>query len=75
MKKIKRVCGRIFGRGCSLLVRWDRGGHIYCRTGGFKVLVNGEEFVSDPPALAVDGRTYLPLRAMGEASRRSGELE
>lgn len=27
----------------------------------FKVLVNGEEFVSDPPALAVDGRTYLPL--------------
>ncbi len=33
----------------------------------FKVLVNGEEFVSDPPALAVDGRTYLPLRAMGEA--------
>lgn len=33
----------------------------------FKVLVNGEEFVSDPPALAVDGRTYMPLRAMGEA--------
>lgn len=26
-----------------------------------------EMFVSDPPALAVDGRTYLPLRAMGEA--------
>ena len=33
----------------------------------FKVLVNGEEFVSDPPALEVEGRTYLPLRAMGEA--------
>lgn len=33
----------------------------------FKVLVNGEEFVSDPPALEVNGRTYLPLRAMGEA--------
>ena len=32
----------------------------------FKVLVNGNEFVSDPPALVVDGRTYLPLRAMGE---------
>lgn len=33
----------------------------------FKVMVNGEEFVSDPPALEVEGRTYLPLRAMGEA--------
>ena len=33
----------------------------------FKVLVNGEEFNSDPPALVVEGRTYLPLRAMGEA--------
>lgn len=33
----------------------------------FKVLVNGEEFVSDPPALEIEGRTYLPLRAMGEA--------
>ncbi len=34
---------------------------------GFKVLVNGKEFVSDPPALVVEGRTYLPLRAMGDA--------
>ena len=34
---------------------------------GFKVLVNGKEFISDPPALEVDGRTYLPLRAMGDA--------
>ena len=33
----------------------------------FKVLVNGEEFVSEPPALEVEGRTYLPLRAIGDA--------
>ncbi len=33
----------------------------------FKVMVNGKEFVSNPPALEVDGRTYLPLRAMGDA--------
>lgn len=33
----------------------------------FKVLVNGEEFNSDPPALVVEGRTYLPLRAIGDA--------
>lgn len=33
----------------------------------FKVLVNGEEFTSDPPALVVEGKTYLPLRAVGDA--------
>lgn len=33
----------------------------------FKVLVNGKEFNSDPPALVVEGRTYLPLRAIGDA--------
>ena len=33
----------------------------------FKVLVNGKEFVSDPPALEVNGSTYLPLRAIGNA--------
>lgn len=33
----------------------------------FKVLVNGEEFTSDPPAMVINGSTYLPLRAMGNA--------
>lgn len=33
----------------------------------FKVLVNGKEFVSNPPAMVVNDRTYLPLRAMGDA--------
>ena len=33
----------------------------------FKVMVNGEEFVSDPPVLVIEGSTYLPLRAMGDA--------
>lgn len=33
----------------------------------FKVLVNGEEFTSDPPPVEINGRTYLPLRAMGDA--------
>ena len=36
-------------------------------TAGYKVLVNGKEFTSDPPPLVVEGRTYLPLRAMGDA--------
>lgn len=34
---------------------------------GFKVFVNGKEFKSDPVVLEVNGSTYLPLRAMGEA--------
>ena len=33
----------------------------------FKVLVNGKEFISDPPAMVINGSTYLPLRAMGNA--------
>lgn len=49
---------------------------------GFKVFVNGNEFISDPPALVVEGRTYLPLRAMGDAlnipvkwNEESGQVE
>ena len=34
---------------------------------GFKVFVDGEEFISENPVLVVEGRTYLPLRAMGDA--------
>ena len=36
-------------------------------TATFKVMVNGAEFKSEPAALVVEGKTYLPLRAMGEA--------
>ncbi|HHX70426.1 MAG TPA: hypothetical protein GX708_20525 [Gallicola sp.] len=33
----------------------------------FKVMVRGEEFISENPPIVVEGRTYLPLRAMGNA--------
>lgn len=33
----------------------------------YKVLVNGKEFTSDPPPVEIEGRTYLPLRAISEA--------
>ena len=33
----------------------------------FKVLVNGKEFTSEPPVMVINGSTYLPLRAMGDA--------
>ncbi|WP_027621566.1 cohesin domain-containing protein [Acetivibrio clariflavus] len=33
----------------------------------FKVMVKGEEFISENPPIVVEGRTYLPLRALGDA--------
>jgi hypothetical protein len=33
----------------------------------FKVFVKGEEFKSDKPIVAIDGSTYLPLKAIGDA--------
>lgn len=36
-------------------------------TAPFKVFVNGNEFTSDPPAVVINDRTYLPLRAVGDA--------
>ncbi len=32
----------------------------------YEVIVDGEIFVSDPPAMVIDGNTYLPLRAMAD---------
>lgn len=32
---------------------------------GFKVLVNGKEFVSDPPALVVKGEPICPVKSNG----------
>lgn len=36
-------------------------------TATFPILINGVEFKSDNPPVVIDGRTYLPLKAMGEA--------
>ena len=32
----------------------------------FKVLVRGKEYTSETPPIVIDGRTFLPLRAMGD---------
>ena len=42
-------------------------GNYVANTVDFKIMVNGKEFTSDPPPLEVEGRTYLPLRAIGDA--------
>lgn len=33
----------------------------------FPILVNGKEWKTDKPVVTIDGSTYLPLRALGEA--------
>ena len=33
----------------------------------FDVLINGERFYSEPPVIVIDGSTYLPLGALGDA--------
>ena len=35
-------------------------------TAGFPILINGQKWESEKPALVVDGSTYLPLKAIGE---------
>lgn len=35
---------------------------------GFPILVNGVEFKSDKPIVTINGSTYLPLRAIGDAT-------
>lgn len=37
------------------------------QTPTFKVFVNGKEFTSNPPTLVIEGSTYLPLKAIGDA--------
>ena len=36
-------------------------------TADFKIFVNGKEFTSDPTPVVIEGRTFLPLRAIGDA--------
>lgn len=36
-------------------------------TAQFPILVNGKEWTTDKPIVTIDGSTYLPLRALGEA--------
>ena len=36
-------------------------------TADFPILINGEKWTPDDPAVVINDRTYLPLRALGEA--------
>ena len=36
------------------------------QTATFPIYINGEEWQTDSPVVVIDGRTYLPLKALGE---------
>lgn len=67
MKKI--ISGLIIGGilGSSLLFASAETTSWLAQKATFKVMVRGEEFVPENPPIVVEGRTYLPLRALGEA--------
>ena len=65
MKKF--ICGFIVGAiVCSLIGVYAATTYV-ANPVSYKVLVNGKEFTSDPPPVEIEGRTYLPLRAIGDA--------
>lgn len=53
--------------GATLASTVALAGSYIAEPASFKVMVNGKEFASDPPVVVVEGYTYLPLRAMGDA--------
>jgi len=36
-------------------------------TANFPIYINGDEWKTDSPVVVINGRTYLPLRALGDA--------
>ena len=66
MLKMKRfIIG--FVAGAMIFSSFAFSANYIAQTPTFKVMVNGQEFVSNPSALVVEGKTYLPLRAIGDA--------
>lgn len=63
----KFICGFIVGAIIFSLVGVYAATTYVANPLSYKVVVNGEEFTSDPPPVEIEGRTYLPLRAMGDA--------
>ena len=51
----------IFGGAVSFAASYE------ALTATFPIFINGQKFESDKPIVVVEGSTYLPLRAIGEA--------
>lgn len=61
------ICGFVIGAMLFSVISGFAVATYIANPLSYKVLVNGEEFTSDPPPVEIEGRTYLPLRAMGDA--------
>ncbi len=51
----------VFGGAVSFATNYE------ALTATFPILINGEKWTSDKPIVVVEGSTYLPLKAIGEA--------
>ena len=61
------VSGLVVGATISSLIGVCAAKAYIANPLSYKVVVNGKDFTSDPPPVEIEGRTYLPLRAVGEA--------
>jgi hypothetical protein len=51
----------IFGSATAFAITYN------ATTASFPIFVNGQEWTTDKPIVVIDGSTYLPLKALGEA--------
>lgn len=66
MKKL--LCGFLIGIITSFCIGVYANNVLKATPATFDILVNGEKFIdTEKPAVAIEGSTYLPLRAMGKA--------
>lgn len=67
MKKL--IMGIIIGAISTLTITTfaDEISTFVAQKATFNVYVDGQKFVSENPTVAIDGRTYLPLKETGEA--------
>lgn len=63
----KFVCGILIGVILSAFTVSLAAGVFTATKASFPVLVNGKQLVSDKPIVVINGSTYLPLKAIGDA--------
>jgi hypothetical protein len=65
MKKF--ISGTILGIALATTITAIAATSLQATLATYPILINGTAFESENPPVVIDGRTYLPLRAIGEA--------
>ena len=65
MKRL--VAGLLIGLLLGLSVAAYAGDVLEAVVASFPILVNGKAFTTDKPIVTINGSTYMPLRAIGDA--------